>query len=142
MIKRKIILGLNILFMLAIMTLPVLGFAQTGVSSQSSAASAGDPLVECEKVDTCNWNAFMRTLNKIKNYTLQLATVMSVIFIVYAGILYLTAAGNTGKISQAQNILSNVVIGFFLASAGWLIINAITKTLEVDPQFVPTEFKK
>lgn len=154
MSKRKIISSLNIFLVITFLTLPIVGLAQfspiqeveRGGSSGSGAnvksvADAKNPLVPCNDVDSCDWAAFGELLDKLKNYGLQIAVMLSVLFIVYAGWLYLTAGGNSGKISQAHNILQNVIIGFFLAAAGWLIINAITKTLEVDTNLLPGGFK-
>lgn len=139
MIKRKLVSTINIFLVITFMTLPMLGFAQ-GSSGGQSVADAGNSLVDCETVDGCNWTALTRTLDKVKDYGLQLAVMLSVIFIVYAGGLYLTSAGNASKRSQAKTIIQNVVIGFFLALAGWLIINTITNTLEVKPDLLPEGF--
>ncbi|MFA7193377.1 MAG: pilin [Candidatus Paceibacterota bacterium] len=137
MIKSKLISNLTILAVILIMTVPFVVSAQSGSGTQ---VNANNPLVNCNDVKSCDWNAFKEMINKVKDYALQLAVLVSVIFIVYAGGLYLTAAGDTGKIQTAHRILQNVVIGFFLASAGWLIVQAITKTLEVDKTFLPTGF--
>lgn len=142
MIKSKIISNLTIFAVILAMTLPVLVSAQRGLDTGTGQGSLNSQssLVTCDTVDSCNWNAFKELLNKIKDYALEFAVLVSVIFIVYAGGLYLTAAGDTGKIQTAHRILQNVVIGFFLASAGWLIIQAITKTLGVKPGLAPTGF--
>lgn len=116
--------------------------SNTGVNDKS-VADAGNPLVDCDTVNDCTWIEFLRTLNKVKNYGFQIVVVMSVIFIVYAGSLYLFSAGNSGKIEQAKTIISNVVIGFFLAAAGWLIVSAVLNTLGVENQnLAPAELLK
>lgn len=139
MIKRKLVSTINIFLVITFMTLPMLGFAQ-GSSGGQSVASPINPLVNCTDAKNCDWNALVKTLDKVKNYGLQLAVAFSVIFIVYAGGLYLISAGNASKRTQAKNIIQNVVIGFFLALAGWLIISTITKTLDVKEDFLPAEF--
>lgn len=148
MIKSKIISNLTIFAVILVMTLPVLVSAQPfreefgGLGGSGTKVDASNPLVDCTDVDSCNWNALMKTLNKVKDYGLQLAVLASVIFIVYAGGLYLIANGDSGKIQTAHRILQNVVIGFFLVAAGWLIINAITKTLNVDDELLPGGFDR
>ncbi len=132
---------LNIIFVLSIFFMPFFVHAQAvnGDINAESVASAYKSLVRCKTVDKCTWVELQETLNRVKNYGFQLVVVMSVFFIVYAGGLYLTSMGNSGKIEQAKNIISNVVIGFFLASAGWLIVSAILKTLEVNSDFAPAD---
>lgn len=139
MIKSKIISSLTIFAVILIMTVPIFVNAQFG--DTGTKVDSSNPLVDCDSVESCNWTALMQTLNKVKDFGLQLAVLASVIFIVYAGGLYLTAAGDSGKIKTAHTILQNVVIGFFLAAAGWLIINTITKTLDVNDEFLPGGFK-
>lgn len=137
MINKKLILIINILFVFGIFFSPNFALAGNNGIDSRSIATAENSLVNCETVEECNWQSFLQTLDKVKNYGVQLVVVLSVIFIVYAGGLYLTSMGNSGKIEQAKSILSNVVIGFFLAAAGWLLVSAILKTLEVKDGFAP-----
>lgn len=138
MINTKIISILNILFVVAVLTAPWIVGAQ---GRGSTIDGSGNSLVDCRSVDECDWQNFLETLDKVKDYALELVVLLSVIFIVYAGGVYLTAAGNSGKIQQAHSIISNVVIGFFLASAGWLIVNTILKTLGVKEGFAPEDIR-
>jgi hypothetical protein len=144
--NKKTLSLIIILITVFIVSAPSFAFAtprtdlsNTGVDSPS-VADASNPLVKCDSVDSCTWKEFLNTLNRVKDYGFQLVVVMSVIFIVYAGSLYLFSAGNPGKIEQAKTIISNVVIGFFLAAAGWLIVSAILNTLGVTNQnLAPSE---
>jgi hypothetical protein len=145
MINTKIISILNIFFVVAVLSAPWIIYAQganSSIDSTSVANGSGNSLVKCTDADSCNWDEFINTLNRVKDYGFQLVVVLSVIFIVYAGGIYLTSAGNSGKIQQAHNILSNVVIGFFLAAAGWLIVHTILKTLDVKSEFTPGDIGK
>ncbi len=130
---KKIISKINILIVVLALSVPYLITAQvqTGVNSPS-VADANNSIVECQTVDDCDWNAFLKTVDKLKNYAFQIVVILSVIFIAIAGFLYLTSAGDSGKINRAKSILQNVVIGFLLAAAGWLIVRTILKTLGVE----------
>jgi hypothetical protein len=146
MMNKKLISGILITVVAFIAVSPTFAFAQgstarTGVDAPSE-ADAKNSLVKCKTVNECDWTALGETLNRVKNYGLQLAVMASIIFIVYAGVLYLVSAGNESKRTQAKSILQNVVIGFFLALAGWLIIDTITKTLNVNDQFLPEGFSR
>lgn len=141
MINKKILSIIIILFTVVIFA-PNLTYAQgQPVSPDSpSVASARSPIVDCKTVDTCDWQNFLEVLNKVKNFGFQLVVIMSVIFIVYAGGLYIFSGENAGKRTQANAIMSNVVIGFFLAAAGWLIVSAVLHTLGVkDTKLAPAD---
>ncbi len=131
MINKKIFSIIIILFIVIFAT-PNLIFA-TEINTSNT-------LVTCKTVDQCDWDQFLTTLSKVKDFGFQLVVIMSVIFIVYAGSLYMFSGENAGKRTQANAIMSNVVIGFFLAAAGWLIVSAILHTLGVkDENLAPSE---
>ncbi len=52
---------------------------------------------------------------------LSLLGVVFLVLIIYAGILWLTAAGNEDRVKKAQGILKNAVIGIFIAMAAYAI---------------------
>lgn len=148
---NKIASTLIIIFSIAVLSLPhlivtgeVLAQGSGSGLDGPSEASATNPLVKCKTVDQCNWQEFLNTVDRVKNYAFQIVVVLSVIFIAIAGFYYLTAGDNAGKRETAKSIIQNVVIGFFLAAAGWLIVRTILKTLgagENDPGMVPTELR-
>lgn len=134
MINKKYISIINILFTIFFLSVPYFVFAQN-----SDMANPNNPIVTCDSVETCDWNRFLQTVDNVKDFIFQLVVILSVGFIVYAGVLMLFSGENASKREQAKNIMSNVVIGFFLASAGWLIVNAILKTLGVGSEFAPSD---
>jgi len=50
----------------------------------------------------------------------------------YAGFLYVTAGGNTGKIQKAHDIFKDVAVGFLIVLSAWLIVNTIVSPLISD----------
>lgn len=68
------------------------------------------------------------------SWALGMAAVVAVIFIVYGGILYMTSAGDSGKIMQAKNMIMYALIGLAIVGLAELItafvggaINSATK---------------
>ncbi len=83
--------------------------------------------------NACDFTYFMTLINSIINFLLfTIATPLVALIIAYVGFLFLTASGNPSKSEQAKHILSNVVIGYVVALAAWLIINTILSSLGVD----------
>lgn len=67
-------------------------------------------------------------INKVTNFLIYAAVPLAVIFIIYAGIILLTSAGNTGRITQAKSMLWYTVIGFAVLLIGkgfFLLIESI-----------------
>jgi len=59
--------------------------------------------------------SFADLLNRIIDWILNIALVLAPLVIVYGGFIYMTAAGDTNKVSQGKNIVLYAVIGFIVA---------------------------
>jgi hypothetical protein len=82
----------------------------------------------------CNFSYFMDLINGLIKFMLfVIATPFVAIIIMYTGYLFLTAGGSAGQTEKAKKILFNVVIGYIIALAAWLVINTIMGALKVDP---------
>ena len=93
------------------------------------------PIIPCNSADPndatnyCDFNKLVLLGQNIITALLYIAIPLAAISFSYAGFLYLTAVGDTGKISQAHKIFWNVMVGFLFALAAWLIVYAITSAL-------------
>ncbi len=56
--------------------------------------------------------------------------VVAVIMIVYAGFLYITSGGDSGKITKAKNALIYAIIGLFIASLAQFIVHFVLTTAQ------------
>ena len=82
----------------------------------------------------CTFASLIALFNNVIKFLLfYLAAPLATIAFVWAGFLYITAAGDTGKISKAHSIFKSVLIGLVLAFGAYLIVTAITKGLDLDP---------
>lgn len=78
----------------------------------------------------CDFEDVMALVNKFINFLLiKLATPIFAIIIMYVGFTYLTAGGDSGKISKVKGIFQNAILGYVLALAAWLIVKTILTTL-------------
>lgn len=78
----------------------------------------------------CDFKYFMDLLNSIIKFLLfAIATPMIALIVMYTGYLYLTAGGSAGQTEKAKHILFNVVVGYIIALAAWLIVNTIVTSL-------------
>lgn len=91
---------------------------------------SGFQLVPCDGVDVpCDFNALMTLLNRVMNFILYMSIPLAAISFSYAGYLYISAAGDTGKIQDAHKIFGSVLKGFAFVLAGWLIVYSIMGAL-------------
>lgn len=58
------------------------------------------------------------------------AGIIAFFYLVYSGILYLTAAGNPDAAKKGQQGLINAIIGIVIIVAAWAIITAVTGEAE------------
>lgn len=81
-------------------------------------------------VNPCNFNALMKTVNKVINFVLfTLATPLFALIIIYVAWLYLSDMGSAENVKKAKKIFKNVVIGYVIALAAWLIVKTILTSL-------------
>ena len=78
----------------------------------------------------CDFNALLQLINNVIHFLLFIiATPLVALIICYAGFLFLTSGGSTETRTKAKKILKNVIIGYIVGLAAWLIVNTIVKTL-------------
>ncbi len=83
----------------------------------------------------CDFNMVLALVNKVINFLLiTLATPMFALILIYVGWLYLSDMGNSENITKAKKIFKNVVIGYVIALAAWLIIKTILVGVGFDPK--------
>lgn len=97
-------------------------------------SSTGGGLVPDCPEKGCGFKELMTLINNLIQFLLfTVATPLAAIIIAYVGWLYLSSGGNPGDITKAKKILLNVVIGYVIGLAAWLIVKTIVSSLGVDP---------
>lgn len=91
-------------------------------------------LVPCDGAD-CDFNSLMTLINRVLNFIIYLSIPLAAISISYAGYLYISAFGDTGKIEEAHAIFGKVLWGFAFVLGGWLIVYSIMSLL-LGPDFM------
>jgi len=85
-------------------------------------------LVTCSGTD-CDFCDLAAMVNNIIIFLFSLLAVIAVIMLAYAGIKMVTSAGNTAAVQEAKQLFFNVVIGFIIVLAAWVIVDTILKAL-------------
>jgi len=81
----------------------------------------------------CDFTFFMKLINNVIKFLLfVIATPFVALIIIYIAYLFLTSGGKSGQVEKAKHILMNVVVGYVIALAAWLIISTIITSMKVD----------
>lgn len=105
-----------------VLVFPVIAFAgaPTGLVPCGTTVSMG------VTTNMCDFDGLITLAQNVINFLIfKFSAPLAAIMFVYAGILYLTAAGNEGKVTRAHGIFWDVLLGFCVILAAWLIISFI-----------------
>lgn len=69
-----------------------------------------------------------RTVLNIIQLLLGLMTLIAVVLIIYAGFVWLTAAGNEESVEKAKRIISAAVVGLIIVLLAWAIVIFVART--------------
>lgn len=69
--------------------------------------------------------AFNNTIINIINAVLGVIGLVAVIFVVYGGFLYLTSAGDAGKVKKGKDTLLYACIGLVIVGLSFAIVNFV-----------------
>ncbi len=90
----------------------------------------GNQTTEKTFANPCDFTYVMLLINNIIEFLLfYLATPLAGLALCYAGWLMLFSGGSSEKLTKAKAIIKNVVIGYIIALAAWLIVSTIFKQL-------------
>ncbi len=93
-----------------------------------------DGLVPCDGTD-CNVSSLVQLVQKILELIGTIAPFIAAALFAWGGILYMTAQGDSGKISNAHKLFGYAVLGLIITLAAWLIVYAIMKGLNVGSDY-------
>lgn len=99
-----------------VLFLPLFALAETG------------GLVPCTGPD-CTMCDLATLVQKIINLLVTISVSIAAVLFAYAGIMYVFAGGDPGKIKSAHSIFFDVFIGLVIILSAWLIVNLIMMAL-------------
>jgi len=109
----------------------------TTPTNYGDASSKASLLVPACPTGGCGFDQLMTLINKVIKFLLvDIATPLAAIVFAYAGFLLITAGGDPGQVTKAKSIIKNLLIGFVIALAAWLIINTILTGLGATSSFL------
>ena len=103
---------------------------------QSASQSSFSLVPNCTTVNPrggfeCGWSDLVTLAKNLMVYLIFIGTTLAAISVAYAGFMYATSSGNSGKIEKAHHIFTSVAIGVLFLWGGWLLVATVMKTLGV-----------
>lgn len=116
----------------------------TQVAEQSSGGATGGPqnkseisgLVKCKNPPDCTFEELIETANAVVGFLVQIGIAFIAIVLAYAGWIYLTAGGDSGRIKTAHKMFRNSVIGFMIILGAFLVIKLLVSTMGLNPSII------
>jgi hypothetical protein len=91
---------------------------------------------EC-KDGPCGFNEFMKLINNVIKFLLfTIATPLCALIVAYAGWLYISSSSSEENKGKAKKILTNVVVGYIIALAAFLIVKTLLSTLGASTEWL------
>ena len=107
-----------------------LGLASTALAQNPPTSSTDYGLTETvEQTSLPRGSSPTSIAAKIINTMLGVIGVILVVLMLYAGFLWMTAAGNEEKVRQAQTLMRNAAIGLIIVFAAFAISTFVIKAL-------------
>ena len=76
--------------------------------------------------DGTNGTAILtNTAVTVINLILLIAGILAVIYLIWSGVLYITAGGDTGKADKGRTGIVNAIIGLVIISAAYLLVRFV-----------------
>lgn len=88
---------------------------------------ASAALVTC--TNDCTIGTLIATVRLIVNFLLSWAWLVSIVFIVWAGISMMLAGGNEERLTSAKTTLRNAILGFVVILLSFIILNSVIKLI-------------
>jgi hypothetical protein len=101
----------------------LLGLTVANFASAQLVNCGGQGQTECQIID------LVHLIERIINFLLAWAWLVSLFYIMWAAYNMLGSGGNTEKLEGAKSTLSHAIIGFFLIMAAYLLINWVVSLL-------------
>lgn len=79
----------------------------------------------------CGYDNLVGLGQNILSWSIYLVILASVISITWAGWLYISAMGDSGKLGEAKEVLWKVVCGIVITLSAWLLVKSVLTWLGV-----------
>jgi hypothetical protein len=131
MISKNVIKNKSLIAKVVCMTIVAIFVLTFAVSVDAAIVPCTGPNVPGDP-SGCDFQALGQLVNNVITEGVKIAIAASAIAFAWAGLIYITANGDSGKISKAHNIFRRVLIGIVLVMSAFLILDLILTAFRVE----------
>lgn len=88
-------------------------------------------------VDPCQACHVVMLVENVLDWLVMILGIIATILIVVAGIKLATSGGNVSAMESAKRSINNLLIGYVIVLAGWLMVDTVMKVLVSDDGAIP-----
>lgn len=74
-------------------------------------------------------SSFFAIIDNVANFLFGFIVILSIIFLVWGGIQYVTAGGDEAQMEKAKTTITYAIIGLFVAAVAYAIVILVLNTL-------------
>lgn len=111
--------------LLVLFLLPTIAFGQEG-------------FVQCGYERMCNVCDLVLMVNNIITWMFGILALLAVMGLMVAGFRLVVSGGDVGAWTSAKQMFTNIIVGFVIVLAAWLIVDTIMKAL-LDPNLADSQ---
>lgn len=126
--------ALSLLVPLTVLIVPVRAYASNPLLLNGSDSIVPEA---CRSLCPCGVGGALQFVQNIMNVMISAAVIFMIMFIVWAGFLFIMSVANPESRSKARSMLINAVIGMVIVLAAWLIVDFVMKQLYGEGAFGP-----
>ena len=110
----------SLVILVSVMFVPSMALAQ-----QRTVETGLNSVRDAFPTTTVDASSPQNTLKSIINWALYLAGILSVLFVIYGGYLYLTAGGSDDQAKSGRKTLTNALIGLVITILAYTIVQIV-----------------
>lgn len=133
-----IFFALQLISAVAILTCPQpVEAATTTVNFKPQVSIPGSSFV-AESPSLVTGSTIASYIGAIYNYGMAIAGILATLVLMGAGVIWLTSGGDSGKITQAKELISGSIAGLLILVVSWVILNTVNPDLVNLKSIAPT----
>jgi hypothetical protein len=108
------------IFSASLLCIPLISFGQEA-TGLVTCGNTGQP--------DCNFCTFLQMTDNVIDFIFAIMVLAAILVIMMSGFKLVVSGGNVSAMEEAKGSITNVIVGFVIVCAAWLIVDTMMKAL-------------